>query len=139
MKAQHGRDDATVSGTNTYFGATTINAGILQAGASNVFSPNSVVTINSTGRLDLNGFTNTIGGLTDSSTSSLVNLGSGTLIDNAGSNYTFAGVISGTGGLTLAGTAELFLTNSNTYTGGTSIGSGSTLSVGNGSALGSIK
>ncbi|MGA9041696.1 MAG: hypothetical protein WB421_14285, partial [Terriglobales bacterium] len=55
---------------------------------------------------------------------------------NTGSNaVTFSGVLSGTGGMTVLGGGGLTLTASNTYSGGTSIGSGSTLTLTNAYAL----
>ena len=51
------------------------NAGTLQAGALNTFSPNSAVTVAGGGTLDLNGFNQTIPGLTNAG---LVNMGTGT-------------------------------------------------------------
>ena len=53
------------------------------------------------------------------------------LVFNNPGNTTFAGAISGNGSLTQAGTGILTLTNSNTYTGNTTVSAG-TLQVGNG-------
>jgi type V secretory pathway adhesin AidA len=47
----------------------------LRAGAPNTFSPNSAVTVASGGTLDLNGFSQTVPGVTNAG---LVNMGSGT-------------------------------------------------------------
>jgi fibronectin-binding autotransporter adhesin len=57
--------------------------------------------------------------------------GSGTLKFNkdGGSDYTFAGVISGEGGIEQAGSDKVILTGVNTYTGGTTIGDGSVLQL----------
>ncbi len=63
------------TGANSYSGATNVDAGILQAGAPNTFSPNSAVTIASGGTLDLNGFSQTVPGVTNAG---LVNMGAGT-------------------------------------------------------------
>ncbi len=60
---------------NTYSGATNVNAGTLRAGALNTFSPNSAVTVASGGTLDLNGFNQTVPGVTNAG---LVNMGTGT-------------------------------------------------------------
>ena len=46
--------------------------------------------------------------------------------------------IVGSGGLTIQGAGTLIFTGENTYTGGTTIGSGSTLQIGNGGTTGSI-
>ncbi|MBN6743228.1 autotransporter-associated beta strand repeat-containing protein, partial [Acidithiobacillus sp. MC6.1] len=52
-----------------------------------------------------------------------------------GNTDTFSGVISGPGGMTFAGTGITTLTNTNPYTGGTTVAAG-TLDVANGGALG---
>jgi outer membrane autotransporter protein len=63
------------TGTNIYSGATHVLAGTLQAGAVDTFSPNSAVTVERVGTLDLNGFNQTVAGL---SNAGLVNMGTGT-------------------------------------------------------------
>ena len=65
----------TLTGANSYGGATNVRAGTLRAGAPNTFSPNSAVTVASRGTLDLNGFDQTLAGLTNAG---LVNMGTGT-------------------------------------------------------------
>ncbi len=42
---QNGTGTTILTGANTYFGPTYVNAGILQAGGLNTFSPNSDVTV----------------------------------------------------------------------------------------------
>ena len=63
------------TGANSYSGATNVNGGTLRAGALNAFSPNSAVTVASSGTLDLNGFNQTVPGVTNAG---LVNMGTGT-------------------------------------------------------------
>ena len=65
----------TLTGANSYSGATNVDAGTLRAGAPNTFSPNSAVTVASGGTLDLNGFSQTVFGVTNAG---LVNMGTGT-------------------------------------------------------------
>ena len=65
----------TLTAANTYSGPTNVNAGTLRAGATNTFSPNSPVTVASGGTLDLNGFNQTVPGVTNAG---LVNMGTGT-------------------------------------------------------------
>ncbi|MCX6925523.1 MAG: autotransporter-associated beta strand repeat-containing protein, partial [Verrucomicrobia bacterium] len=78
---------------------------------------------------NLNG--GTIGSLSGVSGSQVL-LGGAMLVAGDATTNTFAGVISGTGSLTEAGTGVLTLTGTNTYTGGTAIGSGSALQLGDG-------
>jgi len=65
-----------LSGTNSYTGATNVNAGNLQAGAANVFAPASGFTVASGATLNLNNFNETIGSLAGVGN---VTLGSGIL------------------------------------------------------------
>jgi fibronectin-binding autotransporter adhesin len=128
-----------LSGGNFYSGPTVINGGTLAAGSSTAFGESSPVTVNACGTLFLNGFDNTVGSISGSSTSASISLGANTLTtgENNGST-SFAGVISGTGVLEEAGTGTLTLTNANTYSGGTKIDVGATLQLGNGGTGGSI-
>jgi autotransporter-associated beta strand protein len=84
-------DGTTVlTGANSYGGKTSIVSGALKGGAANVFSANSVVDIASGATLDLGGFAQTIGGLTDD----------GAVTDSAGKTLT----VSGGAGQTFTGT-----------------------------------
>src|SRR5258708_9765879 len=53
----------TLSGSSTYAGATAVNAGTLQAGAVNAFSPSSALTVATGAILALNSSNQTIGSL----------------------------------------------------------------------------
>ena len=125
----------TFSGANTYSGATAVNGGTLRAGGTlNAFGTNSAYTLANTAgvTLDLAGFNNTIGSLTGGGTTGgNVILGTGTL--TIGSNNTspaaYAGIISGTGGITKSGTGILILAGDNTYSGLTTVNTG-TLKLG---------
>jgi fibronectin-binding autotransporter adhesin len=125
------------SGTHTYSGDTTIMENVMQAGAANVFSPNSTFIIpnkNIGGKLDLNNYNNSIGALSGDEPDARVLLGSATLTVGAKNvSTTFLGVITGTGGLVKTGTGTLALTGANTYTGGTVVNAG-VLSI-NGTSL----
>ena len=139
-----GAGTMTLSGANTYTGATSIQAGTLQAGAAGggtVFGSNSAVSLaNVAGAtLDLNGFNQTIGSLAGGgSTGGQVLLGAGTLtLGGTNASTSFAGVISGTGGaLVKNGTGTLTLSGANTYTGATTVNTG-ILTVASNTALGS--
>jgi len=124
----------TLSGTNTYTGATTINSGTLEAGSTSAFGNASPVTINGTGELNLNGFNNTIGPLAGSATSTIV-LGGATLTIDPPADPTFSGVISG-GTLALTGPGTEILDGANTSITGVNIGATSTLQVGDGATPG---
>jgi outer membrane autotransporter protein len=63
------------TGANSYSGTTNVGAGTLRAGAANTFSANSAVSIAGGGTLDLNGFNQTVLGVTNAG---LVNIGTGT-------------------------------------------------------------
>jgi outer membrane autotransporter protein len=62
---QNGPGTTILTGANTYFGPTEVNAGVLQAGGLATLSPNSDVTVASGGTLGLNGFNQTLISLTN--------------------------------------------------------------------------
>ena len=101
--AQIGAGTEILTGTNTYTGGTTISAGTLQLG---------------------NG--GTVGGIVGSVADN------GTLAFNRSDTLTFPGVISGSGGVSQIGSGTTILTAANTYSGGTTISTG-TLAVGDSS------
>jgi autotransporter-associated beta strand protein len=123
---QIGAGTTILTGANTYSGATTIDAGTLQAGAMNAFSPASEFTIASGATLNLAGFDQTIGSLEGTGN---VTLGTAELTvggDNA--STTFSGTISGNGGsLIKAGSGVLTLTGINSFTGPTNVNVGALL------------
>ena len=114
---KQGTGTLTLSGANSYTGATTISAGTLQIGNGGT-----------TGTLGSGNVTN-----------------NSALIFNRSDALTYAGDISGTGTLTKLGTGNLNLTGANTYTGTTTIDAGtlrvngsitSATTVNNGGTLG---
>jgi autotransporter-associated beta strand protein len=128
-----GTGQLTLSGTNTYTGATAINEGTLAlTGAGNIASSSGVVA---NGAFDISGVSGAGTSVRTLSGSGSVTLGAKTLtLTNASGN--FFGAINGGGGVTLASGTET-LTGTNTYTGGTTI-TGGTLQLGNGGTTGSI-
>lgn len=128
---QKGHGTLTLSGANTYSGNTTIDAGTLKSGYAQALGTGSVL-IGASGTLDLNGFDQTVTSLTGSGT---LGLGSATLTVGDATNMTFSGAITGTGGLVKQGTGALTLSGVNTYSGSTTINTG-TLQLGNTQALG---
>lgn len=83
-----GAGTLTLSGAGSYSGPTNVSAGTLQAGAANVLSPNSAFAIASGATVDLNGFNQTIGGL--SGTGAVVNNGGVTPTLTMANGATFA-------------------------------------------------
>ncbi|MBV8798092.1 MAG: autotransporter-associated beta strand repeat-containing protein, partial [Hyphomicrobiales bacterium] len=98
--AQIGPGTTVLTGANTYTGGTTISAGTLQLGN---------------------------GGATGSILGDVAN--SGTLAFDRGDTTTFAGVISGAGGVAQIGSGETILNAANPYRGGTIVSAG-TLAIG---------
>ncbi len=131
--AKFGTGVLTLSGANSYTGLTQISGGTLRLGASDVIANASTVLVASGATFDLAGFNETIGGLTGAGT---VALGAGRLTVDQSANTLFSGVITGTGGLTKAGTGLLDLTGASTYTGATFV-NGGILAV-NGSLLSAV-
>jgi len=119
-----GAGTLTLSGTSTYSGPTTLRAGVLKAGAANALSANSTVTVESAATLDLGG---TDQGIASLSGSGNVLLGAGTLTTGGdGTDTTYAGALSGSGGLVKQGNG-LFTLNGNSaaFTGLTTVAGGS--------------
>lgn len=121
----------TLSGANTYTGATLVNAGVLQAGVvTQAFGVGSAVTLAdvASATLDLNNFNQTIGSLAGGGlVGGNVTLGTATLTTGGdNTSTTYAGVISGSGvnALTKNGTGTFTLSGVNTYTGLTTVNAG---------------
>ena len=123
-----------LSGSNSYAGQTTINAGILKLGANEVLpdgTGKSRVQINAPGTLDLAGFSETINGLNGDgfvlSSGSVTSISTLTLGNNNATD-SFSGVISDGAGkvaLTKIGTGTQTLLNSfNTFTGDVNVNAG---------------
>jgi autotransporter-associated beta strand protein len=113
------------SGFSTYSGPTVINGGTLKFGVnSGLPSSGADLALSSSATFDLNGNDTVVGTLSSSAASAAVVLGSHKLTAGASANSTFAGVISGTGEVDKAGSGELDLTGSNTFTGETKVNAG---------------
>ena len=127
----------TLSGSNTYRGATIVNAGTLQLATTGVLGPTPAVTLNNAGAtLAVN-----YGGPSDFSPPAGRRAAGrdyfrrndhrlGLDTTNAGGGATYGGTLAMPAGLTKLGTGTLVLNQSNAYTGTTTI-SGGTLSVAN--------
>ncbi|MCL2041064.1 MAG: autotransporter-associated beta strand repeat-containing protein [Bacteroidales bacterium] len=122
--SKSGSGTLTLTGANSYTGATTINAGTLALGTNGTIANSLGVTLYNSGKLSIAG-NKTIKALSSGSSGTEVTLGSSsTLTINNSSACTFVGVISGTGGITKSESATLTLNGANTYTGLTTINAG---------------
>ncbi|TLD69668.1 PEP-CTERM sorting domain-containing protein [Phragmitibacter flavus] len=128
-----GEGTQTLTGANTYSGATNINKGILQAGATNSLSANSDVILanDPTTILALTDgiadYSQTIKSLSGFGTVNLGTIAAANAIQfttGSTADTTYAGTIVGAGGLTKEGTGRFTLTGTNTYVGNTSINTG---------------
>ena len=121
----------TLSNSNTYSGATAINAGTLVIAAAAGASPNSTFTINVNNGLAFGaGVTaGTLGGLSGSGGVTLTTADSPGLpvaltVGGNGQSTSYSGVLSGGGGLVKAGSGTLTLFGANSYSGPTTVASG---------------
>ena len=133
-----GAGTLTLSGANTYTGATTINAGTLTVSGGSAIENTGAVIVDRGAVFKL-GASETIGSIAGAGN---VTLGANTLTTGGDdSSTTLSGVISGaSGGLTKSGTGTLTLTGSNTYTGATTINAGTVnMTGGLGNFLGALQ
>ena len=132
---QNGSGTTVLLGNNSFVGATNINAGKLQLGATNAAYLSTVnVGVNNGLTFSVNNAN--IGALSGSGDVVLLN-GTNNVTLNTGSNganTAYSGVLSGGGSLTKSGAGALTLTGSNSYTGTTTVGNG-TLQIGAGGAI----
>jgi autotransporter-associated beta strand protein len=118
-----GTGTLTLSGTNTYTGTTTVNAGTLALSGGSAIANTGAVNL-AGASTTLNLLSNeTIGSLTGVATS-VVTLNANTLTTGDAASTTFAGNISGMGGLTKQGSGTFTLSGANTYSGPTTINAG---------------
>lgn len=134
-----GASTLTLSGANTYTGATTVSAGTVKNGSAVAFTNKGALTVNGTGTFDLNG---------NEATFTVINNGAATgTITNSGPLAMLTGSAQGaasitsliTGNVALriananSGTTALALGNANTFSGGLTLlngtGSGSRLRI----------
>lgn len=124
-----GAGTLTLTGNNLYTGATTISAGKLALSGAGAIANTSAVNVTASGAIfDISAITaggETIGSLAGAAGSSVV-LGSKNLTTGGdGTNTTFSGVLSGSGGsFTKQGSGTMILGGINTYTGSTTVSAG---------------
>jgi autotransporter-associated beta strand protein len=118
---KNGTGVLTLIGNNNQAGSTTVNGGTLRAGSTTGFTPTNTYSLAANTTLDLNNNNVSIDALTSSASTSAITLGSGTLslTGASGSFLTFAGAISGTGGLNVGGIGKFTLSGTNSYSGAT--------------------
>lgn len=123
-----------LSGTNTYTGLTSIQEGTLSLANGAAIADVGAVEVLAAATLDIQD-SETIGSLAGEA-GSFVTLGDDTVLTTGGNgeSTTFAGAISGNGGLTMDGAGTFTLSGTNTYTGTTTVSAG-VLSLVGGSAI----
>lgn len=123
---QNGSGTTFLTGTNTYSGGTTINAGLIHfSNGGNLGSGN--ITLNGGGLQWAPGNTTDISGRLNA-------LGTaGGTFDTNGNDVTMASALTGAGGLTKTGAGTLTLANLSVYTGATTISGGTLALTGTGS------
>jgi len=123
-----GAGTLSLTGTNAYSGGSTINAGTLVINSASSLGA-------STGTLTLNAGTLEVSSSFSSGRNIILGDSASTIVVDAFQTYTNTGTLSGTGGLTKAGSGTLVLGTSN-YSGGTSLIAG-TIQLAGAGTLGS--
>ena len=119
-----GAGPLALSGSNTYSGGTLLDSGTLSFTAGALPAGSSAITFNG-------GVLQWAAGSTFDVSAAIAPIAASQLakIDTNGNNVTFAGALSGLGGLTKYGAGILTLTASNSYTGGTTVDVGTLLAA----------
>lgn len=116
-----GTSTALLNAGNTYAGGTYVLAGTLRSGAVDVI-PNQALVVDALATVDLANFPETVGGLSGRGS---VTLGNATLSVGSGNGAgTFAGDVSGGGGITKLGTGTQVFSGANSYLGTTQVSAG---------------
>jgi fibronectin-binding autotransporter adhesin len=126
-----------VDGSNTYTGLTEITSGTLEISGSGNIAQSSRVDVSGGATFDIQNASSSLAikSLSGASTST-VTLGANTLSLTSAGGQTFSGIIGGTGGFTVSSGNETLSSNTNTYTGLTTV-SGTLLLTGSDSILAS--
>jgi autotransporter-associated beta strand protein len=131
-----GAGTVSLSGVNTYTGATTVEEGTLALGAGGSIA-SSPVTLDAGTKLDISGGGNQTVTIQSGATGSTITLGGNTLTLDETQATTLDSSVSGTGKLAVEGSKALTLAHASTYSGGTIIDSGATLTLATAGAAGS--
>jgi autotransporter-associated beta strand protein len=126
--SQTGIGNLLLSGNNSYSGGTTVTSGVLTLGQN---------TSAGSGTIALANGTTLAAGAAGLALSNAFALTGSTTVNGGAGVFTLNGDLAGTGALTSTGAGRLVLSGTSSYTGGTTIGSG-TLQIGNGGNTGSI-
>lgn len=120
----------TFDGTNTYTGGTTIEVGTLTITGGTALANTGTVTVNGTGAFFVND-SESIGALAGTSSTAVVSIAAGQILSTGGNNAStsYAGTITGEGGLTKTGAGNQTIGGAVDYEGLTTI-SGGTLTFG---------
>ncbi len=125
----------TLSGANTYTGATIVTAGTLFISGNGSVEQSAGVSVVSGATFDISNITSSSASIKELSGAGSVVLGAKDMtVGNANTSTIFSGTISGTGGITKTGAGSLTLTGANTFTGTTTLNAGELL-LGNSAAL----
>ncbi len=130
-----------LSANSTHSGLTSVTNGLLQMGVVSALSANSTLNVGNTGAVDLNGFNQTVNGLTGTLNGVITNSAAGpvSLIIGGADDYVHNGLITENAGaisLVMNNTGTQTLNNAgSTFTGGVTLNSG-TLRVGPDGSLG---
>jgi fibronectin-binding autotransporter adhesin len=130
---KNGTGALTIAGPTSYAGPTTVNAGMLVAGHTDLFGTAPALTIGASGTVDFGSFNQTLNSLNGAGQLAL----GGAQLTLGGTNVasTFQGSIGGSGNIVKNGTGTLSLLGTSTFTGGIAV-NGGTLLVNSDSALG---
>ncbi|MGB8170579.1 MAG: autotransporter-associated beta strand repeat-containing protein, partial [Chthoniobacteraceae bacterium] len=131
-----GYDTVILSGQNTFTGGTNVIDGKLLLGRDNALATTGTLATNADGVLDLNGYNQTVGRLTNPTAPVAPGAASG-YVTNSGpttktlmvgngviTDFTYSGIVQHNVALTKTGSAALTLANANTYRGTTTIAQG---------------
>ena len=134
-----GANSLTLTASNAFTGDTVVNAGTLALDNANALSQSTLNYNNQGGSVSFKSISSAVlGGLKGGQNLALSNASGAAVALNVGGNgqsTTYSGVLSGSGSVTKSGAGTLALSNSSTYSGGSTVTNG-VLQVGNIHALG---